>query len=105
MTNKLLDAKVIFNNAEIDVVNSDMDVLVAYEIKMLEDFLGIDLLKVSGKIIEREINKNGVSIKTEYNFQTNNTWHLTSNIPIGISELYPAYAIINFDNKHITIKF
>ena len=99
MITKLLDAEAIINNHTIQIVNTEMNISVEYDVKN----------DISVKSIFGEFSFNTKKInyqkKTTIKFTTDNTWSTIINCSLVLKEQLPEFASINFDTKTIKIQF
>jgi len=113
MISKFLEAQAIINKKPIDILNTQMDISIEYFCKISEEednliYLTIDRVfgnfnyKLSTESYRKDIN---------INFHTDTTWIIkTTKLDlntqgINIYSIEPEMAIIDFDQKLISVKF
>ena len=107
MITKLIDAEFILNDKKLPIVNSEIKILVNWDInleKMDEFFnLKIDYFNVSGSLNWVEV-KDNFRKKNTIEFSTDKNWKIVqeNNIYLG-DKICPISAKINFDKKEIRI--
>lgn len=98
MVTKLLEATAIINNKTIHIINTQMDICVSWNI--IDDIFSVEFVSGHFEYVSKYEYYNRYS---KIDFTTDNSFK--NNIIIKDSSTTPTSAIINLDNKTITIKF
>lgn len=108
MITKLLEAEAIINNTTIQIINTEMNILVDYDVKK---HYSLNSIYGEFSYITQKPNYQKKTI-IKFNIKNDYTWStiLTSDKPSFISQeelnnIIPEFASINFDTKTIKINF